>query len=72
MQQAIVILTVGVCVVWLGVFSYRYFRPKAGKGCAGGCCGGSEEPAKGNAAQAPRVQMISSNDMRARLKARRG
>jgi hypothetical protein len=71
MQQAIVILIVGACMVWLGFFSYRYFRPKAGKGCAGGCCGGSEEPAKDDTAAAPRIQMISSDEMRARLKARR-
>ncbi len=71
MQLALVILIVGACVVWLGFFSYRYFRPKAGGGCAGGCCGGSEERAKDDAA-APPVQMISSDDMRARLKARRG
>ena len=71
MQLALVILIVGACVVWLGFYCYRYFRPKAGGGCAGGCCGGQDEPVKEDAG-APPVQMISSDDMRARLKARRG
>jgi hypothetical protein len=74
MQQIIVILIVAACVAWLGVLAYRYFRPKpGGKACAGGCCDAGPKPA--NEEEAParaRTQMISSGDLRARLKARRG
>jgi hypothetical protein len=74
MQQALVIAIVAACVVWLGVLGYRYFRPKPGAtGCPGGCCGGEEKkPDPEQEAPAPRMQMISSDDMRARLKARQG
>ncbi len=71
MQQAVVILIVAACGVWLGVMAYRYFRPTpGGGGCAGGCCDGREKPAQENAGT--RTMMVSSDDLRARLKARNG
>jgi len=73
MQSALVILIVAACAVWLGVLAYRYFRAKPGaQACAGGCCGGHQNkpaPPPG-AAPAPRTLMISSDDLRARLKVR--
>ena len=70
-QQTIVILIVAACGVWLGWQAFRYLRPKAGgKMCAGGCCDGEEK--KSAVAGASRgTMMISSDDIRARLKARK-
>ena len=69
MQQAIVIVIVALCGAWLGLQAWRYLRPKTGgKACAGGCCDG--EAAKPQAT-GPRTMMISSDDLRARLKARK-
>ena len=78
MQQVVVILIVSACMVWLAVQGYRFLRPKAGgKKCAGGCCDGDVmktsvplSAAKDSAPAAPRTVMISSDDLRARLKAR--
>jgi hypothetical protein len=69
MQQAIVIMVVGLCTLWLGLQMWRYVRPKpGGKACAGGCCDGeAKKPTPG-----PRTLMISSDDLRARLQARKG
>ena len=74
MQQTLVILIVAACVLWLGVLVFRYFRPQpGGKACAGGCCDGQEKlPAPDSPAPAARTQMVSSEDLRARLKARHG
>ena len=72
MQTALVILIVAACIAWLAVMAYRYLRPKpGGKACAGGCCDGTEKSTLQSAAPAaPRTQMISSDDLRARLAAR--
>ena len=72
MQELIVILIVVASAGWLGWQVYRYLRPApGGKGCAGGCCDGQEaKPAQNPTA--PRTMMISSDDLRARLKARDG
>jgi hypothetical protein len=73
MQHVLVIVIVGACVAWLGILGYRFFRPKAGgNACRGGCCAGADKPVKEDGATTARMQMISSQDMRARLKARRG
>ena len=73
-QQAIVILLVAACGVWLGWQAYRYMRPKAGgKMCAGGCCdGGEKKPAvAGNAGASRGTMMISSDDIRAAVEGAR-
>jgi len=72
MQQAIVILIVSLCALWLGYQAWRYFRPKPnGKLCAGGCCDG-EEKKPAAVPPGPRTVMISSDDLRARIQARKG
>ena len=76
LQQAITILLVAACLIWLGLYVYRFFSPKKGAGCAGGCGCGHENPST-NAeprptAHEPRTTMVSSDDLRNRLKARRG
>ncbi len=71
LQQAITILLVAACLIWLGLYVYRFFSPKKGAGCAGGCgCGHETEPQP--TAPEPRITMVSSDDLRNRLKARRG
>ena len=72
-QDLIVILIVGACAVWLGMQAFRYLKPRPGKGCAGGCCDGAEKnPAAGAAGGGgERTMMISSDDLRARLAARK-
>jgi hypothetical protein len=69
MQDAIVIILVAACFLWLAYLGYRYLRPKPNSSaCPGGCCGTSPDP------QSPppsRTQMVSSDDLRARLKARK-
>ncbi|HVT79273.1 MAG TPA: hypothetical protein VHM90_01340 [Phycisphaerae bacterium] len=69
MQLAIVIVIVSLCGAWLLYQGWRYFRPRAnGKLCAGGCCdGGVKKPAT----VTPHVMMISSDDLRARIRARK-
>ena len=70
MQLAIVILLVVACAGFLSYQAYRYFKPKPGnKICAGGCCDG--EAPKPAAQTGPRTVMISSDDLRNRLKARK-
>jgi hypothetical protein len=74
MQQLIVILIVAGSAAWLGWQAFRYFRPKAGgRACAGGCCDGEEKPAVRTASAAPgtRTMMITSDDLRARIAARK-
>jgi hypothetical protein len=69
-QQFIVIFMVLACVGWLGVLGYRFFKPKpGGKACGGGCCDG-ETPKQSTSTQG-RTMMISSDDLRTRLKARK-
>jgi len=75
-QQVLVILIVTVCAGWLGWQAFRYVRPKPGaKGCAGGCCAGEEKPAaaaaNASATAGGRTMMISSDDLRARIAARK-
>ena len=74
MQQALVILIVAACLAWLAVLAYRHFRPKPGsKACPGGCCVSHQKPAtEDQPPQRPRTLMISSENLRARLKARHG
>ncbi len=70
-QQIIAIGLVGGCGAWLGLQAFRYLRPKAGAGkCAGGCCEGEPEKTQAGATGG-RLIMISSDDMRARLAARK-
>ena len=71
MQQIIVILVVAACGLWLGWQGYRYFKPKpGGKLCGGNCCDGDATPAK-TEPRGERVMMISSDDLRARVAARK-
>jgi hypothetical protein len=70
MQDLLVIIIVAASACWLAWQVYRYVHPKGGKvACAGGCCDGkaAEKPA---ATRAGGTQMISSDDLRARLQAR--
>jgi hypothetical protein len=70
-QQILVVLIVLACAGWLGVQAYRFFRPRpGGKLCGGNCCDGEEKPLA--AAGREQVTMISSDDLRARIKARQG
>ena len=80
MQQVVVLLIILACVGYVGLQVYRFFRPKPGKAC-GSCCDAGKKPVAagagnvGAAAGAPRgerVMMISSDDLRARVKARKG
>jgi hypothetical protein len=73
LQTIIVILIVAACVAWLAVMAWRYLRPKPdGKACAGGCCDAADKrPASESTSSAPRIQMISSDDLRNRLAARK-
>jgi hypothetical protein len=69
MQEAIVIVLVTACFLWLAYMGYRYLRPKPGSSaCRGGCCDmSSESPPPSSPG---RTQMVSSDDLRTRLKAR--
>jgi len=70
-QQILVVLIVLACAAWLGVQAYRFFSPKAGgKLCGGNCCDGEEKPVA--TAGREQMTMISSDDLRARIKARQG
>jgi hypothetical protein len=69
LQQIVVLLIVTGCLAWLGFQAWRFFRPKAGKACGGGCCSG-EPNRKSPAAGAP-VMMVSSEDLRTRIAARK-
>lgn len=63
------------CLAWVSVQVYRYFRPRAGgKACGGSCCdSAAKQPEMGNGGRsAGQVMMISSDDLRARVKARKG
>jgi hypothetical protein len=72
MQTIVVILIVAACATWLGWQGVRYFRPKpGGKLCGGNCCDGEAKPAK-TEPRGERVMMISSDDLRARVAARKG
>jgi len=76
MQQVIVILIVTACGLWLIVQGWRFLRPKpGGKACGGGCCDGEAKPplagAVSGAAPKERTVMILSDDLRARVKARK-
>lgn len=77
-QELVVIAILGGCAAWLGRQVYRFFVPRAGgKVCGGNCCSGGDAPAPrssgaGSAAAEKPLVMISSDDLRARLKARRG
>jgi hypothetical protein len=68
MQSMVVIAVVAACVLWLGYQGYCYFKPKAGKICGGGCCDGEARPPE---TPGQRTMMISSDDLRHRLRARR-
>jgi hypothetical protein len=69
-QQIIVILILLACGTYLAFQAYRYLRPKpGGKACGGGCCDGEE--AKTPQSTTAKTIMISSDDLRARLKARK-
>ena len=71
MQMVIVILVVAASAMWLGLQGYRYLRPKpGGKLCGGNCCDGDAPPAK-TEPRGERVMMISSDDLRARVAARK-
>jgi hypothetical protein len=71
MQEALAIILVAACAVWLSYFSYRYFCPKPGaKACPGGCCDGPAKATPEDAAGATRTQMISSEDLRRRFEGR--
>jgi hypothetical protein len=72
-QQLIVLLIVLACAAWLGLQVYRFFRPKPGGKACGSCCdaGAQKKPAAA-ATGGPHVMMISSDDLRARVKARKG
>jgi hypothetical protein len=71
MQTLIVILAVAAAVAYLGWQVYRFFAPRiiAGRACGGSCCS-HREPEPAQAAPAPRTQMITSDSLRARIKAR--
>jgi len=70
LQNIIVILLIAGCCLWLGLQAFRFLRPRPGqKACAGGCCDGQEP--KPAAATGPRTMMISSDDLRTRLAARK-
>jgi hypothetical protein len=73
MQLAIVILVVVACAMFLAYQAFRYFKPKAGsnKLCAGGCCDGAAAQPAASSPGASRTIMISSDDLRNRIKARK-
>ena len=72
MQELIVILIVAACALWLARQAYRYLYPRpGGKTCGGGCCDGNAKAPASSAQPGERVMMISSDDLRARLKARK-
>ena len=74
-QQILVILIVAGCAAWVGWMGWRFFAPKKGAGCGGGCgCG--HEMGEGNAKLETRnaklgEQMVRSDDLRARVSARK-
>jgi hypothetical protein len=71
MQQVIVILVVMASGAWLSLQAYRFVRPRpGGKACAGGCCDGQDQP-KVARDDSRRTMMISSDDLRSRLAARK-
>jgi len=71
LQEIVVVILVLACAAWLGILAFRFFRPRPnGKLCGGGCCDAqapTPAPTSGE-----RVIMISSDDLRARVKARQG
>jgi hypothetical protein len=72
MQQIVAILIVAACGAWLSFQAYRFLRPKpGGKACAGGCCDGHEQKKAPATAAGPGTMMISSDDLRSRLAARK-
>jgi hypothetical protein len=67
MQQVVVILIVAGGVAFLAYQGFRFFKPrKGGKACGGSCC----DQAAPEPPPAGRTQMIASDDLRARVKAR--
>jgi hypothetical protein len=71
MQSILVILLVAACGLWLGYQGYRHFKPKASGGfCAGGCCAGEAKRSTDGAA-GQRTMMVSAEDLRNRVKARK-
>ncbi|HUO08708.1 MAG TPA: hypothetical protein VM008_10440 [Phycisphaerae bacterium] len=75
MQELIVILVVAACGLWMAWQGYRCFRPRPGaKLCGGNCCDGEAKgvESKPGGAKGERVMMISSDDLRARVAARKG
>ena len=64
-QNLIVILIVGAAVFWLGVYVYRFWKPKKTSGCAGGCCSAAKEtPA---APAGPRTMFLPAEDLVRRI-----
>ena len=73
MQQVIVILAVAACALWLGYYVYRFFHPRSGRTCGGGCCDAGNKPATKESAGSEKSQSVffSSDDLVARIKARK-
>jgi hypothetical protein len=78
-QTLIVSLIVVAAVGYLGWQVYRFFVPRvvAGRACGGSCCSHREPEtpkvaAGAGAARGGRMQMITSDSLRARIKARQG
>lgn len=67
-QTVIVILIVAGAAAYIARQAYRFFVPRmrAGKMCGGSCCSQGEAPAPAG----PRTQMITSDSLRVRIKAR--
>jgi hypothetical protein len=71
-QTLIVILAVTAAAAYLGWQVYRFFAPRLipGKACGGSCCSHREPEPAAATPPAPRTQMITSDSLRARIKAR--
>jgi hypothetical protein len=72
MQQIAVILVVLACAAWLGIYAWRFFKPKKGRACGGNCCDGGAAEKKPAEPAAGQTVFFRSEDLVARIKARKG
>ena len=74
MQTIVTVLIVAMAAAWIARHIWRFWHPPK-KGCAGSCCshgsGTGPEPEAAIPPKAGGEVMILSNDLRARVKARR-
>jgi hypothetical protein len=72
MQQIAVILIIAAAAAWLGLYAWRFLHPKKGRACGGNCCDTGTAEKKPAEKPAGQTVFFSSDDLVARVKARKG